>query len=158
MAHRVAVHDSAVAGHPWLETATEFCLGAIDRRSSAPHAIELMYILHLLDGLADSRPRAQELLERVAAAHLPRDGTVHVDGGLDDEFLRPLDYSPRPNRPLRALIDPDAIAADLDRWHSLRQDDGGWVVDFASSSDIAALEWRGYATVRAITLLRDNGR
>ncbi len=156
MAHRVARHDAAVASHAWLASATEFCLDRIEQLSAAPHAIELMYILHLLDALTDSRPQALALLERAAAAHLPRDGTVHVAGGRDDECLRPLDYSPLPDRPLRALIDADAVAADIARWKSLRQDDGGWVVDFDSSSPIAALEWRGYATVRAITLLRDN--
>ena len=34
--------------------------------------------------------------------------------------------------------------------------DGGWVVDFGSFSPIAALEWRGYATVRAVEILRTN--
>jgi hypothetical protein len=39
----------------------------------------------------------------------------------------------------------------LDR-HPL--DDGGWPVDFASSSPVAALEWRGCATVAAVRSLR----
>ena len=81
MAHRVARHDAAVASHAWLASATDFCLDRIEQLSAAPHAIELMYILHLLDTLADSRPEARALLERVAAAHLPRDGTVRVAGG-----------------------------------------------------------------------------
>ena len=34
--------------------------------------------------------------------------------------------------------------------------DGGWVVDHGSFSPIAALEWRGYATVRAVEILRAN--
>ena len=64
--------------------------------------------------------------------------------------------SPNPDRPLRALIDQDAIARDLDRWAAGQHDDGGWTVDFTSYSPIAALEWRGYVTVRAVTLLRAN--
>ena len=36
-------------------------------------------------------------------------------------------------------------------------DDGGWRVDFASYSPAAALEWRGYATVRAVSVLQRNG-
>jgi hypothetical protein len=83
---------------------------------------------------------------------------MQVAGGLEDERLRPLDFSPLPERPLRALVDADAIAADVQRWRESQQEDGGWTVDFASSSPIAELEWRGYATVRAVTLLRANGR
>ena len=33
---------------------------------------------------------------------------------------------------------------------------GGWAVDFASYSPAAALEWRGYMTVRAISILQRN--
>jgi hypothetical protein len=75
---------------------------------------------------------------------------------LEDERLLPLDFSPLPDRPLRALIDADAVAADLTRWETSQQNDGGWKVDFASSSAIAELEWRGYATVAAITTLRQD--
>ena len=64
MAHRVAQQDPAVAAHPWLATATQFCLDAIDRISEPPHAIELMYILHFLDAVVDTRPEVDELLRR----------------------------------------------------------------------------------------------
>jgi hypothetical protein len=37
-----------------------------------------------------------------------------------------------------------------------RQDDGGWPVDFESYSPAAALEWRGYATVQAVSILHRN--
>jgi hypothetical protein len=78
---------------------------------------------------------------------------MHVAGGLEDERLNPLDFSPLPDRPLRTLIDPDAIETDRTRWAAGQQDDGGWRVDFTNYSPIAALEWRGYVTVRAISLL-----
>jgi hypothetical protein len=48
------------------------------------------------------------------------------------------------------------IAADLQRLAGQQQDDGGWAVDFASYSPSAALEWRGYMTVRAISILQRN--
>ena len=41
---------------------------------------------------------------------------------------------------------------------SKQQADGGWAVDFDSYSEAAALEWRGYATVAAVTILCANGR
>jgi len=49
-----------------------------------------------------------------------------------------------------------AVAADLERLASEQLEDGGWTVDFQSYSPAAALEWRGYATVRALSVLRDN--
>jgi hypothetical protein len=55
------------------------------------------------------------------------------------------------------LFAQDVIRADLDRLAALQQDDGGWVVDFPSASPAGSLDWRGYATVRAIDVLRRNG-
>ena len=49
------------------------------------------------------------------------------------------------------------IEADLERLAGLQQDDGGWIVDFRSMSSAGSLEWRGYATVRAIDILQRNG-
>jgi hypothetical protein len=40
----------------------------------------------------------------------------------------------------------------------LRQDDGGWVVEFASAFAAGSLDRRGYATGRAIDILRRNAR
>jgi hypothetical protein len=40
----------------------------------------------------------------------------------------------------------------------MQEQDGGWTVDDAKISPAGALEWRGYATVRAIWILRPNGR
>ncbi|MGH9025780.1 MAG: hypothetical protein ACRDWD_06660 [Acidimicrobiia bacterium] len=157
MAHRAARHDSEVAAHPWLKTATDFCLTEIGLLSTTPHAIELMYTLHFLDAVADVRPDAADLLPRVVAAHLPGDGSMRVAGGLEDERLYSLDFSPFPGRPLRALLPTDAVSADLERWATSQKGDGGWRVDFASSSPAAELEWRGYVTVHAVSLLRAHG-
>lgn len=154
MAHRVARQDQAVAAHPWLATATQFCLDAIDRIAEQPHAIELMYVLLFLDAVVDTRAEGDELLRRTVAAYLPPDGSMAVTGGAEDERLCPLDFSPEPGRPLRALLPADAVTADLARWRSSQQGDGGWRVDFASSSPMAELEWRGYITVHAVSLLR----
>jgi hypothetical protein len=45
------------------------------------------------------------------------------------------------------------IAADLDRLAAEQRDDGGWAVDFVSSSPAGSLDWRGYVTVYAIDIL-----
>ncbi len=154
-AHRVARHDPAVAAHPWLGRATAYCLTAIDEISADLHAIELMFVLHFLDAIADDRPDAVALIARLGAA-IPVGGSMHVGGGLEDEFLRPLDFALLPDRPVRTLFTEAAIAADLDRLAGLQEDDGGWSVDFTNFSPQAALEWRGYMTVRAVSTLGRN--
>jgi hypothetical protein len=151
-AHRTAAHDPAVAGHAWLARATAFCRAAIDGLGDAPHALVLRFAFELAGALRD-----EELVARLGA-HVPADGIVHVEGGLADEVMRPLDFAPLPDHPARALFAAGAVEAELDRLAAGQGDDGGWTVDFASSSPQATLEWRGYATVRALTILRAEGR
>jgi hypothetical protein len=157
IALRVARHDRAVAGHPWLQSATRYCLDEIAALTEAPHPIALRYILQFLDALTDTRPDAEAELDRLAA-FVPRSATIPVSGGRADEAMRPLDFSPQPGRPLRARIDSAVIEADLDRLEADQQADGGWDVDWAHWSPAGALEWRGWATVRAVLILRANGR
>jgi hypothetical protein len=49
------------------------------------------------------------------------------------------------------------VSAELQRLADTQHDDGGWSVEFASSSPAAALEWRGHMTVRAVWILQRNG-
>jgi hypothetical protein len=116
-----------------------------------------MFSLALLDALVDREPAARAQLERLAR-FVPPSGELPVQGGLEDERKRAIDLAPRPGRPLRDLVPPDRVAADLDRLERDQQPDGGWTVDWQPSSPAAALEWRGAVTVRAIALLRVNGR
>jgi hypothetical protein len=154
-ANRVAAHDPGVAGHPWLVRATRCCLAAIDALEAAPQAHELAFAVRFLDAVHDRDGDAPGLLARVAE-YVPRDGRLRVTGGLADEALRPVDLAPEPGRPARKLLDEAAVAADLERLAAEQEEDGGWSVDFQSYSPAAALEWRGYATVRALSILRDN--
>ncbi|WP_033291525.1 hypothetical protein [Amycolatopsis jejuensis] len=156
VALRVAEHDPAVAAHPWLARATEACLRAIRSIEEMPHAIELNFAIHLLDAAYDRYPEVDELLTKLGK-FLPDNGIVPVAGGSEGEALRPLDFSPTPG-PARRLFTADAIEADLTRLEQGQQPDGAWTVDFASYSPAAALEWRGYATVGAISVLRANSR
>lgn len=155
-ATRVAVHDPAVAAHAWLARATDFCLDAVADLGDAPHAMELAFAVQFLDAVAASNLRSAELLDGLRR-HVPPDGLLHVAGGADDEFMRPLDFAPFPGGPARALFDPQVVAAELDRLAAAQQADGGWVVDFDSYSPAATLEWRGHRTVQALSLLRANG-
>lgn len=154
-AHLLGRHQPEVEAHPWLATATEYCLDAVRRITDGAHAYELMSALQFLDAVADRVPVAEELLERLGRS-LPVSGSLHVEGGADDETLHPLSLAPYPGRPVRHLFREDVIAGDLERLAAQQQTDGGWPVDFASYSPAAALEWRGHTTVRAVQILRAN--
>lgn len=154
-AHQLARWDSSIVEHPWLGTATQFCFDAIQQMNQPPAAYVLSFCLQFLDAASDSHPVAVELLHHLAR-FIPNGGALLVEGGAEGEFVFPLDYSPEPGRPLREHIDPAVIAMDIERVANGQQDDGGWSVNFDNYSPAAALEWRGYATVKAIAVLRLN--
>lgn len=156
VAHRVAAADPAVAGHPWLARATEHCLRAVRELGDEPHAMVLAFAAQFLDAAAPVVPGAGELVEALRP-HVPADGLLHVAGGADDEFMRPLDFAPLPGGPARSLFGDGVVEAELARLTAEQQPDGGWRVDFASYSSAAALEWRGHATVQALIVLGANG-
>jgi hypothetical protein len=156
-AQRVAAHDPAVAAHAWLERATRYCLDAIEALDQAPFAYTLAFSLGFLDAVHDSRPEAPDLLRKLGA-YVPADGVIRVTSGAEDEKLHPLDIAPYPDRPVRDLFTAEVISADLDRLAAGQEDDGGWTVDFVSRSPAGSLDWRGYATVGAVDVLRRNGR
>ena len=154
-AQRVAARDPAVAAHPWLERATHYCLGAIEDLDDVPSAYVLAFSLRFLDAVHESRPEVPDLLRRLGT-YIPEDGMVRLRGGAEDEMLRPLDIAPYPDRPVRDLFATDVIATDLERLAGQQQEDGGWIVDYLQISPAGSMDWRGYATVRAIDILRRN--
>jgi hypothetical protein len=118
--------------------------------------MELAFAVQFLDAASAASPAAVEALERLRP-RVPEVGLLHVDGGAEDEYMRPLDFAPSPGGPARTLFSPPVVDAELARLAAAQQADGGWLVDFESYSPAATLEWRGYRTVHALCLLRDNG-
>ena len=156
-AWKVARHDPGVAAHPWLERSTRYCMRAIATSEEPGHALELMYVLRFLDAVMDREPEAGPQLERLGR-FIPESGVLPVAGGLEDEVLRPLDLAPEPGSPARTLFDASAIEKDLDRLEQSRAEDGGWPLGWQAYSPAAAVEWRGYLTIAALSVLRANGR
>lgn len=154
--HLIGRSHPAVASHPWLVRASNYCFEVLSADAFVPNAHELLFALRMLDAVATIDPRTDELIHRLAG-HLPRDGIVPVEGGAPGEALHLLDLSPRPDNPSRRLFNEDAVAADLARLRSEQQPDGGWSVNFDAYSPAAALEWRSYATVQALVTLRLHG-
>lgn len=155
VAHRVAGHDEDLRGHAWLAQAADYSMRKIAELDGPRNAIEFLFVLRFLDAVHDVLPGATAELERLGK-FLPASGVLAVEGGAEGEAIRPLDFSPEPGGPLRDLFSPDVIAADLVRLVSEQQSDGGWIVDWNSRSAAGALEWRGWVTVRAVTILRAN--
>ena len=157
MAHRAARYDHAVAEHPWLRRATDYCLATVEAKGEEAEPMALAFAFQALDVAAASHPEAATLVEKLGA-RIPADGRMKVVGGSPDEYMRPLDFTPLPGGPVRDLFDPKLIDAELDRLESEQEEDGGWRVDFASYSPAAELEWRGAITVKVLGLLKRNGR
>jgi hypothetical protein len=156
VALKVARHDPAVAAHPWLAAATRYCLDAIQKVTDAPHALELAFALTFLDAVHEREPAAAALVEQLAV-HVPASGVIPVEGGTENEAIRPLHIAPEPGRPVRELFAHEAVTAELHRLAAAQQDDGGWRVEYAEFSPAGALDWRGHATVGAVAVLRANG-
>jgi hypothetical protein len=159
-AHLVARHDGAVRTHPWLGRATRWCLDAIGSMPAAPTAYELLFSVRFLDALVGSggaeQTGAARMLEQLGN-HLPPDGRVPVEGGVEGECLRPIEFAPSATSAAVALFGEDVITRDVRRLADGQQADGGWTVTFPSSSPAAALEWRAYTTVEALSRLRGHG-
>jgi hypothetical protein len=145
-----AAHRAGVE-HPWLDAATEFCRREIAALREPPLAYTLKYVLWFLDAAGDTAE-----LERVGA-FLPASGAAPVTGGAEGETMYAVDFAPQPGR-LAEMLDPDALAADLDRLAAAQEADGGWRQDWVSETPAAALEWRGCMTVYALVALRAHGR
>ena len=145
-AHRLARHRPDVADHPWLSAATAYCLSAIAELPDTPHAYEVMFAVHFLDAAAHPIPEN-------LSTHIVLDGPTPVTGGAEGESVHLLDFSPYPDTPSRALFPPSAVTTDRTRLTEAQQSDGGWTVDYPVYSELAPLEWRGVATVQAVSIL-----
>ncbi|NKY35086.1 hypothetical protein HGA13_18730 [Nocardia speluncae] len=141
--------------HPWLDRATTWCWNRIDA-VEAPAGYTVKFALQFLDAVPDPT-RAAAAVERFRSA-IRDDGTVPVEGGVENEQIGPLALSPRPATPSRALFDDQAIAADLDRLELGQLDDGGWDFDFLHFTPGQTVEWRGVVTLGNISTLREHGR
>lgn len=143
-------HESA-----WRERATDWCW----RRLEDPGALGAYWVkfaLRFLDTFPEDA-RTAEVLEAVRG-RLHADGTLPVEGGIDDERLTALDLSPRPGRASRGLLDAHAVERELDALEAEQQPDGGWTFDWLAWSPGQEVEWRGIVTVHALETLRAHGR
>ena len=149
-ANAAALHSLQVS-HPWLEKAGEFLFARIAQLDSSRAGediglgYDLLFSVHFLDAHPDDA-RATAALEGLAPIPTADPGSEHPSA---------LDLSPRPDSRSRRFFD---VESDLDALERAQEDDGGWRVTWPDWNAAAAVEWRGVATVNALTLLRANGR
>jgi hypothetical protein len=148
------LHKHRVA-HPWLEGATAFTWRAIDAMTeTSPY--EVHSLLPFVDHVPD-RDRAEAAFARVGALALDQ-GLVALDPDATGEVHTPLDYAPTPDTMARRLFSDQVIEAHLDHLVAAQQPDGGWTVNFTAWTEAAGLEWRAWATVHNLGVLRAYGR
>jgi hypothetical protein len=149
-ANAAALHSLGVS-HPWLESADEFLFTRIAQIDASKVGediglgYDVLFSVHFLDAHPDDA-RATAALDALAPIPTADPGSEHPSA---------LDLSPRPGTRTRRFFD---VESDLDALERAQQDDGGWRVAWPDWNDAAAVEWRGVATVNAVSLLRANDR
>jgi len=152
--------------HPWLDAARACCwrlLGVGEQTDQPAEALDLYSVraaLWLLDPAVPDPPDPEALRERLAqgvADHIALDPAL-TEPGAPGHHIGPLEIAPWPTDPGRALLPPAAVEAALDALAARQRPDGGWPVNFAPISAAATAEWRGWATVHALLVLRAAGR
>ncbi len=139
--------------HPWTGRATEFCWSALGRLTT-PGAYDLRCVLRFLENVPD-RARARSAWATLGDSL--RD-VVDLDPDAEGDRHGPLDFAPAPHSLARANFPADVIDLHLDALLRQQKPDGGWDFTFESWTPITRPEWRGWVTVNALLLLRDNGR
>ena len=141
--------------HPWLDAATGFCWRRIEALGST-NPYEVRAVLPFLEHVP-ARPRAEEAFAR-EGPKIFEQGLVALDPGAPGEVHTPLDFAPYPESIARGLFEDRVIDMHLDALGNAQEEDGGWTLNFPEWNPATTLEWRGFITVRALSILRAYGR
>ena len=144
IAHRVAAHYPAWPRTPGWTGPPATAWTRSPPSTSEPHAYVLAFALRFLDAVHDTHPEAAGLLDRLGA-YLPATGRVHVEGGTEHEMLRPLDFAPTPDRPVRALFAPERRSRPTSTaWPGRSRTTAAGPSTTPRSRPRVSLDWRGY--------------
>jgi hypothetical protein len=130
----------------WRDEATAWCWEQV-RTRGLENAYWWRYLVSFLDHVDDGE-RAAAALARIREP---------LQALVKDEHT-PLAYSPWPDLRSRALFTPEQIQQSLDELEAGQAEDGGWTFPWPQWSPGATLDWRGSVTVRALQVLKANGR
>jgi hypothetical protein len=141
--------------HPWVERATTFCWQALERDLASVGADDAISVLRFLEHVPD-RAAAETVFERLGERI--RTELVALDPSTPGYVKGPLDFAPAPERLARRLFDEADVERHLDALAAAQEPDGGWPITWEPPSKAAVLEWRGFATIAALSVLRSYGR
>jgi hypothetical protein len=144
-------------GHAWLDRADAFCWKRMSE-TKVEGGYDLAAVYCFLNHAPDQR-RAVQMAEEIADA-IPHASFFaldpeDLDGGA--HALTPLHLAPTPDAMAAGLFAPELLGAHIDHLIDQQQDDGGWPITWEPPSEMAALQWRGIETVRALTTLQEYG-
>jgi len=155
--------------HPWLTAATEFCWARIESLADT-HPYEIINCLVFLDNAPDrarAQAQAKRLGELVRSRRMvlldpsrPQDAEL-PPGYAAGELTSPHDYAPTPDSLASEWFSADEWRMDLEFLAGSQADDGGWSARSLMWTPAVEPEWRGLATLHALTTLRafaDHGR
>ena len=128
--------------HPWLERADAYVWRRVEARDFLDSSYDVLFTIWFLGAVPDAA-RAEAALDALRP---------QLAGQLT------LDHAPLPGSRARRLFEPAKVERELDALEAGQLDDGGWTFDFPAWAPGPEQEWRGIMTLRALVLLRDNGR
>lgn len=140
--------------HQWLEQATTYCWSKIETLEET-EMHEMGCVLSFLYHIPDKK-KAQQALSRLIDLLFSTGLVAEVNA--TGYVRKPLDWAPTPDHPLRFLFQEKEIKANLDLVQAEQQADGGWNITWPTVSPSCELEWRGWATLDKLILLRKNNR
>jgi hypothetical protein len=141
--------------HAWLDRVTGYCWGKLER-FTAPGAYELRAVFLFLE-LVPDRDRAEAAFVRIGPQAIEKN-LVALDPAAPGEVHTPLDFAPTPTSLARRLFSDAVMEAHLDALAAAQQADGGWLVNWQIWAPATGTEWRAWATIRALAMLRAYGR
>jgi len=140
--------------HPWLDRAVAWCWERLEAPITEAHAIRSALVF--LE-FAEDRPRAEALaLKAARQAYTAR--YFKAEPGAGSYGITPLQLASTPDAVGRAAFPDTLLAAHLDDLLAAQAEDGGWPIAWTPPGPGAAAEWRGLATLEALTCLRAYGR
>jgi hypothetical protein len=137
--------------HPWLERATDFCWGQIERlqiTSGNDFLCVMLFLEHVPD-----RGRAERVFERMST-QLLQGGLITYDPHASGYVFMPLEYAPSPQSMCRRLFEDVTIQTHLEALAQRQQADGGWPISWPAVSPACELEYRGIVTIGALKTLK----
>jgi hypothetical protein len=142
--------------HAWLDAATAFCWRRLADDAVPLEMYDVRAALWLLDDAVPAGPDPGGARRRLADGvrrHVALD-PAETAPGAPGHRIGPLEVAPFPGDPGRAFVPRPAVEAALDALADRQCDDGGWDVNFTPISPAATAEWRGWATLQALLVLR----